>query len=288
VVAFIEFSHFFDPLLVWIGFGVATFLLLPYNLTIERRRTFEAQARAELELRAAHDMQMGLMPKEDPIVKGFEISGACIPASEVGGDFYDYVWLDSKKTKLGIALADVSGKAMKAAMTAVMTSGMLYSEAQRNQSPRQILARINQPLYLRSDKRVFTALSFAVIDTKTKRLTYSSAGQSHPVLLRNGTLTYIKTQGVRLPLGVKEELDYRDVKVKLRSGDSIVFYTDGVPEAMKADGSLYGFERFEQLLKRNSIVASKQLRDAIVGDVKTFTGNVEQHDDMTVVVVKVK
>ncbi|MBI3005951.1 MAG: serine/threonine-protein phosphatase [Ignavibacteriales bacterium] len=206
----------------------------------------------------------------------------------MGGDFYDYVWLDRKKTKLGLTLADVSGKAMKAAMTAVMTSGMLYSEALRNQSPREILARLNRPLYLRSDKRVFTALSFATVDLKTKNLTYSSAGQSQPLLIRNGMVSYIRTKGARLPLGVKQELEYKEITMRLRRGDTVVFYTDGVPEAMNNDNQLYGFERFESLTKENHGSTAKELRDAIVHDIRLFTKNVEQHDDTTVVVVKVQ
>ncbi len=168
------------------GMIIGTFVIVYQTMKLNLQHSFSLlreQDRLKQELKAAHDMQMGLVPKEDPIVKGLDISGICLPANEVGGDFFDYVWLDKKKTKLGIALADVSGKAMKAAMTAVMTSGMLYSEVQKSKSPREILARINQPLYLRTDKPIFTALSFAVLDTRVKKLTYSSAGQSMPILL---------------------------------------------------------------------------------------------------------
>lgn len=274
------------PLLVAGVFSIPILAFVHVNHERSILHVAEKQ-RALTELQTARDMQMGLLPNMDPIVKGFDISGICIPASEVGGDFYDYVWLDGKQTKLGIALADVSGKAMKAAMTAVMTSGMLYSEAAKSTSPREILARINRPLYLRSDRRVFTALSFSVLDTKSRKLTYSSAGQSQPILIRNGALSYLKTEGVRLPLGIKEELKYQDFSVKLRKGDTVVFYTDGVPEAMNNENKFYGFERFEELLKQHQSQGAKELKDRVVFDVQAFAGKTEQPDDMTVVVVKV-
>jgi len=287
VMLYVELEILFSFLPFVIAVCSCMLFLVPFELLTERRRLLEERARLSTELQTARDMQMGLMPKEDPVVKGFDVSGACIPASEVGGDFYDYVWLDKKQTKLGVALADVSGKAMKAAMTAVMTSGMLYSEALKSKSPREILARINRPLYLRSDRRVFTALSFAVVDTKSKKLTYSSAGQSQPILIRNGLLSYLKTEGVRLPLGIKEELKYRDFNLKLRSKDTVVFYTDGVPEAMNTESKFYGFERFEELLRQHQALGAKELRDKIVENVQVFAGKTEQPDDMTVVVVKV-
>ena len=252
-----------------------------------RELLVEENARVSQELRTAHDMQMGLMPTEDPVVKGYEVSGVCLPANEVGGDFYDYVWLDKKKTMLGIALADVSGKAMKAAMPAVMTSGMLYSEAQKSQRPREILARINKPLYLRSDKRVFTAMSFGTLDTRRKRLVYSSAGQTVPVLVRNGKTSYLKTKGVRLPLGVKENLQYAEVQIKLKRDDVVVFYTDGISEARNTNDEQYGSERLEQLLKYVNSSSAKDIRERIFEDVRNFAGTTQQHDDMTVVVVKV-
>jgi sigma-B regulation protein RsbU (phosphoserine phosphatase) len=247
----------------------------------------KARAAVESELRTAHDMQMGLMPKEDPRVNGFEISGSCLPANEVGGDYFDYVWLDQKKTKLGIAIADVSGKAMKAAITAVMTSGMIYREIENDDTPRSILRKINRPMYLKTDRQVFTAMSFAVIDAKKKVLRFSNAGQSQPMLVRGEKLSYIKVRGARLPLGVMAEQNYLEASVKLKSGDILLFYTDGLPEATNAEHRLLGFEAVEEELMKRRMSSATDIVLGMTELVNRHTGKTEQHDDMTVVVVKV-
>ena len=244
--------------------------------------------RALQELKTAHDMQMGLMPTSDPVVRGFDISGICTPADEVGGDYFDYVWLDEKKTKLGIAVADVSGKAMKAAITAVMTSGMVYREAGNNETPKSILTKINRPLYLKTERRIFTAMSFAVIDLQKKSMTFSNAGQMQPLLKRIGKTSSLQVRGAHLPLGMAEDVEYGETTVRLKKGDMLVFYTDGVPEAMNNSNEMFGFERFEAIVKQSSVtLSSKEIAVTIVEKVKEFTGPTKQHDDMTVVVVKV-
>ncbi len=273
--------------LLFSGVGSVIFFVF-VRINHERSMLLVAEKqRALQELQTARDMQMGLMPKEDPSTKGFDISGICVPAKEVGGDFYDYVWLDKKKTKLGITIADVSGKSMKAAMTAVMTSGMLYSEVAKSQSPRDILARINRPLYLRTDKRVFTTMALAVIDVKKRGLVYSSAGHLPPLIVQKNAVHYLKAETTGLPLGIQEELVYKEARVKLQRGDRAIFYTDGISEAMNEQKEQYGNERLEALVKNNALVSAKDIRDKILADVSAFTGGAEQHDDMTVVVVKV-
>lgn len=269
------------PLVATIAF------FLPAGISMDRETLFQEQSRLQAELNTAHDMQMGLMPVADPVVKGYDISGLCVPANEVGGDFFDYVWLDRKQTKFGIALADVSGKAMKAAMTAVMTSGMIYRELGSNGTPKTILRRINKPLYAKLDQRMFTAMSLAAIDLRTKEITLSSAGQVHPLMLRDGQVQRLKVKGERLPLGVMEEVRYEELKFKLKKGDTIVFFTDGVVEAMNGQRDLYGTERLEQELLSAGGFTAKALREHIIASVGQFAGKAEQHDDMTVVVVKV-
>jgi len=269
--------------------AMSSFMLFLFVRVNHERITLqkEEKQRALDELLAARDMQMGLMPKEDPIVPGFDISGICVPANDVGGDFFDYVWLDGKRRKLGIAVADVSGKAMKAAITAVMTSGMIYREAGGNESPKTILRNMNRPLYTKLDSRMFTALSFAVIDTRKKELRFSNAGQSYPLLKRGKEVRLLEVKGARLPLGVKEDVTYGEMAVKLKKGDTLIFYTDGIPEAKDEKDEFYGFERFKSLMENLGDLLAKEMRDRILSEVKLFTGNAPQHDDMTVVVVRV-
>lgn len=287
IFIFLWSSTLVNPYPLIIPVAGAILFMLPIGISADRRLLFQEQSRLQAELRTAHDMQMGLMPVADPVVKGYDISGLCVPANEVGGDFYDYVWLDRKQTKFGIALADVSGKAMKAAMTAVMTSGMIYRELGSNGTPKAILRRINKPMYAKLDQRMFTAMSLAAIDLRTKELTLSNAGQVHPLMLRNGQVQRLKVEGERLPLGVMEEVRYEELKFKLKKNDTIVFFTDGVVEAMNGQRDLYGTERLEQELLSAGGFTAKALREHIVASVGKFAGKAEQHDDMTVVVVRV-
>jgi hypothetical protein len=248
---------------------------------------YSEKQRVEGELRVAHAMQIGLMPISDPVVEGFDISGLSKPSEEVGGDYFDYLWMNEEKTKLGIAIADVSGKAMKAAITAVMTSGMIYREIGNNQSPKEILKKINTPMFLKTQKNTFTAMSIAVIDTKAKTLTLSNAGQTHPILKRGETTQFLRVEGLRYPLGIIEEVEYQELTVPLQSGDVIVFYTDGIAEATNANKELFGFDRLEERIKQLTNETAKETIQAIVGEAEKFAGPTKQHDDMTVVVIKV-
>lgn len=274
-------------LMISLPIGLITF---PVIKTFHEKGKLEQDQKKRIlaELQAAHDMQMGLMPASDPIITGFDVSGICQPAQEVGGDYFDYVWLDEGKTKFGIAIADVSGKGMKAAMTAVMTSGMIYREINKAHSPKTILMEISKPLYLKMEKRMFTSLSFGVIDIKEKTLTLSNAGQLQPILKRNGVLEYIKVEGSRLPLGVIADINYGEATKRLLQGDLLIFITDGITEAMNEDKELFGFERVEQFLMRlPAHLSSEDAARGLINEASKFAGRALQHDDMTVVVVKV-
>ncbi len=253
-----------------------------------RRLESREKKRAEEELKTAREMQMGLMPTVDPTIPGFQISGICRPANEVGGDFFDYVWLDDRKTRLGIVIVDVSGKAMKAAITAVLTSGMLYREMGTKDTPKTILRKINKPMYLKTDRRVFTAMTFAVLDVKKKTLQLSNAGQTFPVLIRGGKSELVRLKGQRLPLGVQEETLYEDRTVRLKKGDTVLFYTDGITEAMNEKGEMYGFERFvEATTALDTDRTARQSVGLLMDSVTGFAGSAAQHDDMTIVSLRV-
>ena len=265
-----------------------SFILI--GLVVYRRRVNAKLEKARIisELKAAHDMQMGLMPARNPDIEGFDISGRCIPAEKVGGDYFDYIWLDNEKTKLGIAIVDASDKAMKGAMTAVMTSGMLYSEVGNSQSPRTILHKINRPMHLKTERQVFTAMSFAAIDTQTRMLTFSNAGQPQPILKRDGKIKYLKVEGMTFPLGIQENVKYGEVRVQLQSGDVLIFYTDGLPEAMNEKNELFDLERIETTMRSlKSPMRAAQIVTRLVSEVFKFCGNAHQHDDITLVVVRV-
>ena len=210
-------------------------------------------------------------------------------AEVVGGDYFDFVWLGGTCSKLAIALVDVSESAMKGAMTAVMTSGMLYGEMGVTQSPRTLLQKINRPMYLKTDRRVFTAMLIAVIDTYDKTLTLTNAGQSIPILKRNREIEYLKVNGNSLPLGLQENVEYEEMIVQLQSGDMVIFYTDGLPEAMNEKNELFDFHRLETAIRNlPSKIRAAEVVETLLGEVKSFTSSGRSNDDITLVVMRVE
>jgi ligand-binding sensor domain-containing protein len=254
-----------------------------------RTRELAQQTRLKTELQTARDAQMSIMPQSDPQVPGFDISGVCVPASEVGGDFFDYLWLDEEKTKFGIAIGDVSGKAMKAAMTAVMSDGILFSKAAETDSIKEIMTRINRPLYFKTDKRMFTALCLASLDIRTRELIFSNAGLSHPILKSGDKVTFIKGGSTQFPLGVKKDNVYVEKRTQLESGDILLFFTDGIPETQDNNDQFYEYKRIKQLLAQmdTAALSAPQIKDLLIADARSFANHAPQNDDMTVVVVKV-
>jgi serine phosphatase RsbU (regulator of sigma subunit) len=273
----------------FISLSTAMLLFLAYSVYRHKLHDDLEKARITAELKAAHDMQMGLMPTSDPVVEGFDISGICKPAVAVGGDFFDYFWLDEEKTQFGIALVDVSDQAMKGALTAAMTSGMVNSEAGYSRSPGIILQKINTALYRKTEKNAFTTMLLAVIDTAKRTLTFANAGMTEPMLCRNGEIHFIKVDGMRLPLGIQRKILYDEVVMPLQSGDLILFYTDGLPEAMDAQQEQFDFERIEAHLRRlaGTTASAAHVVKVLLGEVEKFSDDRKPHDDLTLVAVQV-
>jgi len=263
-------------------------VLLVIGLVYTWFRRHLKNVRMKTELQAAHDAQMSIMPQSDPEIEGFDISGECIPANEVGGDFFDYIWLDKAKKRFAIVIGDVSGKAMTAAMTAVMASGIVNSEAYKTHSVKEILTRVNHPLYSKTDKQTFVALCLAAFDIEKNKLIFANAGSIEPLLKSDGSVTYIKAAGPTHPLGIVENNIYQEKRVLLKSGDVLILLTDGIPEAQNRAKELYGDKRLLNLVEKmdTSTLSAKQIKEQIIKDVRRFSGTAPQHDDIAVIVVK--
>ena len=208
---------------------------------------------------------------------------------DTGGTFTDFVWLDEARTRLGIAVGDVSGKAMKSAMTAVMTDGMLYLEAGETRSISEILQRVNRSIFRKTDKQMFTALCLASLDVVSRELTYTNAGLNEPLLKSNGSVLFLKSVGTKLPLGLVQDAEYEETNTLLEPAAVLVFFTDGIPESQNHAREQYGEERLRTLLARmdTAAMSAHEIKESIITDVKRFSGLSHQRDDMTIVVVKV-
>ncbi|MBM3242052.1 hypothetical protein FJZ31_37750 [Candidatus Poribacteria bacterium] len=254
-------------------------------LGVQRWRLSNAEKlRLRQELSDAHQMQLRLLPESAPTVEGFDIAGSSKPAREVGGDFFDYLSLTDGK--IGIALADVSGKGLKGAMNAVLANGMLHEVAKTEASCGKILSALNADLCPRLEKGMFTALGLAIFDQNGKTLQWASAAQPHPLVKRDEEVFEFKSDGA-FPLGMMRNVAYPDFEQELQEGDIVIFYTDGIIEAENEAEEMYGAERLEKVVTHIvPTMTAEGIIETILQDVADFVGAAEQYDDMTVVVVK--
>ncbi len=252
------------------------------------------QERVQRELEIARNVQQALFPPQLPRIAGLEMAAICQPHRETSGDFYDLVELGNGQ--VGVVVGDVSGKSIPAAMLMVATQSIIRAEAHNYASPAQVLNQTNTILHHNIPRGMFAAASYARFDAAAQQLVWANAGQVYPFLIHRRSepssktvLRYLETSGDALPLGMQPAMQYIDHHIKLMAGDTILFFTDGVVEAMNGDHQLYGFERLEALvgaLERD--VTPEALIEAVLTEVTTFAGPAEQHDDITLVAIKIK
>jgi serine phosphatase RsbU (regulator of sigma subunit) len=268
----------------------SSLILAAVNLlawVVSRERGEKESLKTELKL--AHDVQVSLMPKEHPRVKGFDIAGLSIPAQEVGGDHFDYAPIGGDSSKFCISVFDVSGKGMQAAMSAVFTSGAFASEVKLSSSAAEILTRLNNAVYTHSKRGHFVAFLLAALDVESKTLTFANAGQMKPLLKSNGSVQWLNSVGVNFPLGMKEDSAYGEQAVRLTSGDVLLLLTDGFTEAMNSSKEQFGTERMESFLHRLDAdqTSSQKILERVTFEIERHVNGTAQHDDMTMVVVRV-
>jgi len=252
------------------------------------RRITERERMAQ-ELEIARNVQMSLLPKQNPFIEGYDIAGICIPALEVGGDYYDFFQLGDGK--MGIAIGDVSGKGVPAAIYMTLTKGILQSHAGENSSPKDVLNKVNKQMYNNIERNSFVSMFYAVLDMKNHKIRFSRAGHNPAILAqRAGSKnSFLQPKGIAVGLegGDKFDQSLEEHEISLESGDVLAFYTDGFTEASTAEGDEYGEDQLLDIVSQNRDLSANALIQKIVRGVKTFVGNHPQHDDMTMVVIKV-
>ena len=270
------------------------------HLTIKRlqddlrdaNKKIEAQKRAaEQELQDARQVQMALMPDTAPPVEGLEIAGKCIPANTVSGDFFDY--LEGKcQNEVVVVIADVTGKAMKGAMNAVMTDGILRATAmeQIDFTPASLMMTLNNVLKVRMERNMNVTMIISAINVETKTLTFANAGHhALPILFRYGEIQFLKAVG--LPLGMKAGIEYDEEQFPLQGGDVLIFMTDGIIEAEDSEEQMYSDSgRLEKTISQfTNEMSAEAMVEAIIDDAISFSGDKAiRDDDMTVVVAKIQ
>lgn len=246
--------------------------------------------RVEKEIEIARESQYKLMPVQPPTGDGFDVYGFFLPSFEVGGDYFDYVLSKDEAgtpSALTMVVVDVSGKAMRAAMPAIFTSGLLLSRMKED-NPDIILTNVNEPIFSRTDKRTFITCAMARYDLKSKEISVVNAGHCKPVLKRNGIAEFIQTPDPRFPLGFRANTVYNAQNLKLKKGDVFLLYSDGLPEAVNDKDERFGFDEVPRLLERidTENLSSNEIAQEIKRTVQKFS-NYQLADDTTVICLKV-
>jgi sigma-B regulation protein RsbU (phosphoserine phosphatase) len=253
-------------------------------------RRIKERVRLQKELEIARRVQLHLLPKTQPQVTGFDIAGACLPALEVGGDYYDFVHLGDGN--LGIAVGDVSGKGVPAAIYMTLTKGILQSHAEEELSPKQVLSKVNHLMYRTIERSWYVSMFYAVLDSRRRLLRFARAGHNPAIVFRSGEseVRLLQTAGIGLGLEIGAIFTRTLVEgeLQLSPGDTLVFYTDGFTEAMNSQREEFGDQRFLDLLQRFKHGTAEQLVQHAFDEVRAFAGEHPQHDDMTIVVLKAR
>jgi serine phosphatase RsbU (regulator of sigma subunit) len=285
-----DFSHVIQPgSRDQLGDLASSFNLMSRGIQRLMREQAEKD-RLEEELRIARQIQMSLLPGEGLVsVPGIRIAALCLPAAEVGGDYYDLLPLGP--TRMGVLVADVSGKGTSAALYMAELKGLVLSLSRIYGSPARLLSEANRILSATLDSRSFVTMTYAVVDTAARRMAYARAGHNPLIHLqaRSGRTALLAPPGLGLGIDAGERFDavLEEREVPLEPGDFFLFFTDGLSEAMNPGSELFGEGRLRRILEDGASLGSEELRERILEEVRRFVGDALPHDDMTMVVLKV-
>ena len=246
------------------------------------------EERIKQELQIAREVQQSFLPITRPNFEKLDLAAICKPAYETGGDYYDFIQLD--KNRLAVTIGDVSGKGFQAAFYMTFIKGILQSLCHEIDSPAEVLKRVNRLFYDNAQRGTFISLVYGIIDLEKQTFTFARAGHN-PILRvdRNSNLEELKPEGIGIGLS-KDHFDehLEEVELSLEDDNILVLYTDGIVEALSESQNFYGTKRLNKMIKRNVSKSAKEILDLLAQDVNSFIGKAKQHDDMTIMVMKLK
>lgn len=252
------------------------------NESIEHlKETTAAKERIESELQIAHEIQMSMVPKIFPPFPDrseFDIFATLVPAKEVGGDLYDFFFVDDDH--LCFAIGDVSGKGVPASLFMAVTKTLFKATAGNGGVPGEILARLNEEICRDNDSCMFVTLFCAILNIRTGQVEYSNGGHNLPYHLQRDGVRALDNFGGRA-LGLVEQSSYASGRIVLEPGEALLLYTDGITEAMDPSETLYSDQRLERFLTSNRGSAPRQIIGDLVSDVRHFASGAPQSDDIT-------
>jgi len=235
------------------------------------------------EIRLASRIQSDLLPKSQPALPGYDVSGRTIPAQDIGGDYFDFITIN--ETRCAVCLGDVSGKGLPASLLMANTQATLRGQALMSASPKDCIARANRLLYHSTSPEKFVTLFYAILDTSAHTLQYTNAGHDNPYLMSDGAEPQRLSAG-GVPLSMLEEFPFEEGTTPLAPGDVVVICSDGVTEAMNAMQEQFGDTRLAAAIREHLNQSASGIIDGVIGAVKAHAGNTPQMDDITMVVIK--
>ncbi len=252
------------------------------NAQLVRRLTAEATLRRELEI--ARDMQQQLLPAAPPTIPGVAVTGISLPASDVGGDYYDFFILGPHR--LAVAIGDVTGHGVSSGLMMALAKGGLHNQVRNDAHPSAVMAAMNQLIAVSGGKRDLMTLAYAVIDTSRRSLEIANAG--HPFAYRycaaTGQVEAIEHGAY--PLGARLAGQYPTRQLTYHPGDTLAFYTDGLVEARNRQGEVFGFERLERLIAQRGASPATELQATLLQALRSFLGDSPAEDDVTLVIIR--
>ena len=268
---------------------------VPFKTTLTRPRgeltrlyqqARQNEARLVDDLGIAREVQQQLLPRSTPAFPGLDLAAACVPARELGGDFYDF--LPYGGGRLAIALGDVSGKGTAAALLGALTIGILRAHTVDHPcAPAELLATLNERINAARLNARFVAMLFAVFDSDAWQLTIANAGSPYPLLVRKGRIEEIPLSGI--PLGLMAATRYEPASLEVQRGDTVVLVSDGILECQNSKNEAFGTERLAGVLASLPPEASaEEISSAILSATDVFSGQASaQHDDRSLIVLRV-
>jgi serine phosphatase RsbU (regulator of sigma subunit) len=244
--------------------------------------SLRAKEALEREVAIAREVQRELLPRGVPLVRGLELAGVCIPAVGVGGDYYDFLPLQDER--IGLVIADVSGKGIPAALLMAGLQASVRSLALPGVSPCEVSRRLNEMLHQSTSASRYATLFFALYDPADRSVQYSNAGHFPPIHLGAHGTSYLSQGG--LPIGLMPGTLYGEGRREMGVGDLLALYTDGVVETPNADGEEFGSARLVEILERHQGVPLSDLLTRVIDAVARWNGGGPPHDDVTLVLAR--
>jgi serine phosphatase RsbU (regulator of sigma subunit) len=269
------------------GFLAQTIRVMGSRLGAAQKELIEKE-RMTRELEIAHEIQANILPKEYPQGTGFELAGTYRSAREVGGDYYDFVEFDDDR--LGVLVADVSGKSLPGMLVMLLTRDIVKRLARTVREPAELLTAVNADLLGNIKQGMFVTMFYGVLDKRSGEFVFASAGHNQLIIVRGdtGKTELIKTRG--FPLGMVDSDTYRkrieSGRIELAANDWLVQYTDGVNEAQNVEGEEYGLDRLMQVIRENRGKTAGDLVDEMLTEHSRFVGGAPQYDDITLMAIK--